>query len=130
MRFRTFHFSSNWLPILTAIACALAGNSLLAAPAKNELPSVTVRAAPGKNELPSVTVSYFDLDLATPAGVQALYDRMKDAARTVCDSLATREIGRMGLWRDCYEQAVDDAVATVDRPALTALYQAERTTTG
>lgn len=33
-------------------------------------------------------------------------------------------------WRDCYEQAVEDAVATIDRPALTALYQAERTTQG
>jgi UrcA family protein len=130
MRFRTFHFSSNWLSILTAIACALAGNSLLAAPAKNELPSVTVRAAPAKNELPSMTVSYFDLDLATPAGVQTLYDRMKDAARTVCASLESKQLGRMSPWRDCYQQAVEDAVATVDRPALTALYQAERTTKG
>ncbi len=77
-----------------------------------------------------MTVSYFDLDLSTPAGVQTLYDRTKQAARSVCASFASKELGRLAFRRDCYEQAVDDAVATVDRPALTALYQTGRTTKG
>jgi UrcA family protein len=101
------------LSILTLIACSLACGSALA-----------VAAA---DDIPTVTVSYADLDLSKPAGAQTLYRRIEDAARTVCGPLASRELRRRRLWRDCYEQAVEDAVATADQAILTAMTDAART---
>ena len=36
-------------------------------------------------QIPSVTVNYADLNLNTPAGVDALYARLRAASRSVCD---------------------------------------------
>ena len=87
------------------------------------------RCAAG-GEVPSVTVSYADLDLSNPAGAHTLYQRIKAAASTVCAPLESKELKRNRLWRDCYEQAVSNAVATINRPTLTALHQAGRTGRG
>jgi UrcA family protein len=114
--FNTVHSSTTWLPTLTAIACTLTGGTLLAAPAADEVPTMIV--------------SFADLDLSKPAGAQALYQRIKHAARMVCAPLESRELGRRALWRDCYEQAVANTVVTLDRPTLTALHRATRTATG
>jgi UrcA family protein len=78
------------------------------------------------DEVAAVTVNYADLDVSKPAGAQQLYQRIKSAARKVCAPLNGKDLHRMFLWRDCYEQAVADAVATIDRPALSALHQSER----
>jgi UrcA family protein len=115
----TLHLSCTWLAAIAAIACNLtAGNASAATPAA---------------KVPTVTVSYADLDLSKPAGVEMLYQRIKDAARTVCAPLASKGLTREGvwrLWRDCYEQAVSNAVASINRPTLTALHRATRTARG
>ena len=111
----THHSSGTWLA-LAWITCTLAAGTAFAAP----------RAV----EIPSVKVSYVDLDLSNPAGAATLYQRIKAAARTVCAPLESTQLKRHLLWRDCYQQAVSNAVATIDRPTLTALHQAARTARG
>jgi UrcA family protein len=72
----------------------------------------------------SVTVSFADLDLSKAAGAQALYKRIKVAARRVCGSQGSyMYLASRSVWRKCYDTAVAEAVADVDRPSLTALYK-------
>jgi UrcA family protein len=75
-------------------------------------------------QVPQVTVSYSDLDLSKPAGAQTLYKRIKAAASHVCGSRGhyTRLESRK-VWRGCYDTAIADAVAQIDRPSLTALHK-------
>jgi UrcA family protein len=75
-------------------------------------------------QVTQVTVGYSDLDLSKPAGAQTLYQRIKSAAAQVCGSRGhyTRLESRK-LWRDCYDGAVANAVAQIDRPSLTALHK-------
>jgi UrcA family protein len=77
-------------------------------------------AAPNPHEPPSVTVNYADLDLTKPAGAKTLYDRLKRAARNVCHPYDSNQMRKR--WRECYDQAIANAVADVDRPMLTALH--------
>jgi UrcA family protein len=109
--FKISQSSRNWLFTATALACTLTGSGLCAATA-------------AADEVDSVTVSYADLDLSKPAGVQILYGRIQAAARKVCSPLDdNRQLQRMQQWRDCYETAVADAVTTINRPTLTALHR-------
>ena len=69
----------------------------------------------------SIKVSYADLNLSNPAGADALYGRIKHAAKQACgyegSSLADRR-----LWRICVNEAVGDAVGRVNSPLLTAAH--------
>lgn len=77
-------------------------------------------------QVPQVTVSYADLDLSKAAGAQTLYKRIKNAAARVCGSSGRYTIleGRKA-WHACYDTAVANAVAQIDRPTLTALHREE-----
>jgi UrcA family protein len=81
----------------------------------------------------SVAVSFADLDLSKAAGAQTLYKRIKAAARQVCGprDLYTH-VGSQKQFRKCYDTAVANAVAEIDRPSLTALYKEDtaRTASG
>ena len=72
----------------------------------------------------SIKVGYGDLDLSTQAGAATLYNRIRGAARQVCgyegDSFADKAI-----WKSCFSGAIDNAVATVNNPRLTALHQGQ-----
>jgi UrcA family protein len=81
-------------------------------------------ASAGEPQKVSKIVSYADLDLSKPAGAQALYNRIKRAAREVCGSADYyKNVSPPKAWRECVDTAVADAVAEVDRPSLTALHQ-------
>jgi UrcA family protein len=69
----------------------------------------------------SVKVSYADLDLSTQAGATTLFNRIRSAARTVCG----HDDWSYSRWtfKRCFDQAVGNAVAKVNSPQLTALYQ-------
>jgi len=69
------------------------------------------------------TVNYRDLNLSTIEGASILYQRLKGAARAVCDGPPSGEVHAYQEWRSCYEAAIADAVAKVDSPLLTALYR-------
>lgn len=70
----------------------------------------------------SVKVSYADLDLSKQAGAEALYQRIRTAARTVCGRPSSREIVRLMLFRQCYGEAIDTAVKRIDISSLYAVH--------
>ena len=69
---------------------------------------------------PSVTVRYADLDLSSPAGATALYQRIQAAAKQVCSAGADpiEHMSRGG----CYHRAIDNAVRKVNSPLLIAVH--------
>ena len=72
------------------------------------------------------TVSFADLDLSKAAGAQTLYKRIKAAARNVCGPADNYTfVTPNKAFRKCYDKAIADAVAQIDRPSLTALHREE-----
>ena len=71
----------------------------------------------------SQVVKFGDLNLASDAGAQALYQRIKLAARRVCAGADTDDRFGNLEYRNCMKQAVDNAVAKIDRPTLTTVAQ-------
>lgn len=106
--------------ILNSVAgLLLAGAWQCAVPAIAAAPS----QAPG--DAPQITVRFYDLNLEQPAGVAALYWRIKFAAREVCgDPKPPGSAVISAAWRDCVSQSIDRAVAALDRPTVTAYHQA------
>ena len=72
----------------------------------------------------SVTVSWADLDLTKPAGVRALYRRIKAAAHVACTALEEDRLFEPLFARSCFDQAVDAAVAKVSDARLLTLHGA------
>jgi UrcA family protein len=85
-------------------------------------------AASSENQLPHVTVKYGDLNLNVREGIDTLYQRIKGAARSVCDqAISGSEPFRHNQWNSCYNTAVANAVAKVNNTQLT-LRHAQSTT--
>lgn len=70
----------------------------------------------------SVTVHYGGLDLANGKGAEALYSRLRGAARQVCATLDGRELRQKAAYRSCYNEALGNAVNQVNREAVTVLH--------
>jgi UrcA family protein len=88
-------------------------------------------AAPASGgEVPVYHVNYADLDLAHRAGADALFARIKSAARRVCEPAAESEPFRFAQLREqrCIEKAIADAVADVGSPLLTDAYLGKAST--
>ena len=79
---------------------------------------VTSNAHAG-DEVRSETVKFADLNLGSPAGVEALYGRIHAAARRVCDQPAGEQAGI----RACMTKAESEAIGKVNVPLLTGFYQ-------
>lgn len=96
-------------PLMTALLCtaAFVTTGAIAAPPSRE----------------SVHVSYVAADLAQPEAAAALYLRIQRAARRVCHEPDLRMLRDHLLYQQCYDKAVDDAVANVNATALTALHR-------
>jgi len=76
-------------------------------------------AAPqGAAAVPSVAVNYTDLNLASSAGVDALYHRISVAARAVCPNPDIRELAALSAAESCRVEAVARAVREVNNPKL------------
>jgi len=73
----------------------------------------------------SQVVRFDDLNLASEAGVRALYLRIRNAAGDVCgpSQLAGSHVVSEA-WKDCVSSAVRTAILKVNRPTLTAYYAA------
>ena len=67
----------------------------------------------------SESVKFGDLNLSSPAGVEALYGRIHAAARRVCEQPA----GEQRAVVRCMTNAESEAIGTVNNPLLTAFYQ-------
>ena len=91
--------------------------------------SLVAYSASAEPKAKQQTVSFADLDLSKPAGAQTLYKCIKAAARRVCGPVDRYTfVTPAQTSRQCYEQAIADAVAQVDRPSLTALHREETRT--
>jgi UrcA family protein len=75
-------------------------------------------------ETHSVTVKYADLNLDHAADIGVLYHRIRLAAGIACgESHLTGSHISLPAWEQCVRLAVDDAVAKLDRPALSAYHR-------
>jgi UrcA family protein len=67
-------------------------------------------------------VSYRDLNLDTEAGVRVLYHRLRRAAEQVCTPRGSLDAVVKAGWRACYDDAMNSAVASINKPMVTALH--------
>ena len=70
-------------------------------------------------------VRFADLDLTRPAGAQALYRRIQQAARDVCEPDRLRDGVYMSSYRLCLSSAIARAVIEVGSPLLTEHHQSQ-----
>jgi UrcA family protein len=105
MKLESIAHSSIWSVGFTSVLCLL---------------GVSAGSA-GTSHAAGVSVNYRDLNLSTIEGAITLHERLKGAARTVCDGLTG--VAAYQEWRSCFEAAMADAVATVNSPLLTAVHR-------
>ena len=94
--------------------------------------ATTAFAAPmfaKSGEAKQVTVKFADLNLENEAGVEALYGRIRGAARNVCKDAQGRSAAQHLQWTSCMSQAMDGAVASVGSDALSSLHIAKTSST-
>jgi UrcA family protein len=85
--------------------------------------TVDARAAAPVSDPPSITVSYSDVAFGNTAGAAEVYRKLRAAARKVCGvSNGNKDLDVIVAARECYEEALADAVRKIDRPTLTALH--------
>jgi len=75
------------------------------------------------NERHQYVVRFADVDLSSIDGAITVYSRIRQAANAVCESLDSRVLGLMEKHSACVNQAIADAVASVDRPLLSQYHQ-------
>jgi UrcA family protein len=76
-------------------------------------------------------VNYGDLNLDTEAGARVLYRRLRQAASELCTSIENMDAVLRATWSTCYHNAMNSAVASVNKPRVTALHsQLSRIGTG
>ena len=76
------------------------------------------------DDVHSVRVDFADLDLTSPAGAEHLYRRLSIAARDVCgDDSEIVDLNQLAAIHACRSEALEDAVATVNRPLLTSAFE-------
>jgi UrcA family protein len=115
----------NAVVIRSALALALtAAIGCAAAPARADRINringeVTVTSAP------TITVSFAELDISKPRGLEVLYSRIEHAAKAVCGLEYSMQLARTRVAKTCYKTAIDDAVRQINRPTLTALHLAK-----
>lgn len=74
----------------------------------------------------NVAVSYADLNLANPTGLDTLYRRVKSAAHKVCgveNMRVSLDITRKN--QECISVAIDNAIENIGDARLAALHQAK-----
>jgi UrcA family protein len=80
-------------------------------------------AQAGPTGEPQLVVSYGDLDLSGKFGARVLISRLDVAASQVCGGAPVmRDLERTALYRACKHQAMDNAVASVGSPTVSAIY--------
>jgi UrcA family protein len=77
----------------------------------------------GAVEVKSVHVSYADLNLAEKAGQQTLYERLKGAAEDVCGETRGIELSQVRRQRQCYKEALDNAIGQVGSKGLESIHE-------
>jgi UrcA family protein len=101
--------------------CSLVAIAVLGAVAA----SFTGVAAAGNPELLQITVKYGDLNVSTAQGAATLYNRIRMAAQEVCWPLDHGDASSKRQTDACAHKAIVEAVTSIDRPALFAVYSAK-----
>jgi UrcA family protein len=70
----------------------------------------------------SVNVKFADLNISSPAGARALYDRLRAAAQGACSYYWFATDADEAR---CVHDAIANAVTKVNQPALSAVYTAK-----
>jgi UrcA family protein len=83
-------------------------------------------SAEDRDDAPTAHVYFGDLNLGNPTGVQMLYRRINLAANKVCGQADLRDLRATERKEQCIEHAIDEAIATVNNPKLSALRQSVR----
>jgi UrcA family protein len=105
--------------VALAVAAGAAGALLLSVtPARAE----TAASGPDEVEVHSETVHFDDLNLSSPKDAKRLYTRLRGAAETVCGDYDVRDFVDTREARKCENDAVAEAVAKVNQPLLTSVY--------
>ena len=98
------------------VSLALASTVLLAFAAASTVPA--------NEQVRGETVKFADLNVDSPAGVQALYDRIHAAAKRVCsDSDPLQQLAAGSCARKAEARAIDK----LNLPQLTAFYKTQST---
>lgn len=88
--------------------------------------TVDARADEAKANPPSITVSYSDVAFGNTEGAASVYRKLKVAARRVCNvDNGSKDLSIQIATRECYREALENAVQKIDRPTLTALHASE-----
>ncbi len=72
-------------------------------------------------ELRTATVAYADLDLNRDAGALVMLQRIRSAAKKVCEPEPTT-LAERSAYRTCYNSALSDALSGLHNPRVSALY--------
>jgi UrcA family protein len=104
----------------TSIATlVLLGSAVVGTPA---LAAISAHAGE-QEETHKMVVHYGDLNVNTELGAQELYRRISYAAHEVCGDVTDPAYSTLDhAYQQCRRTAMEQAVAKVDRPILTALY--------
>jgi UrcA family protein len=112
--------------VLTNWEIAMKNLTTMIAVASFALSVGTIARADSTPEFRSVTVKYADVNTANDEGAALLYQRLASAAKSVCrDFEPGRRLELMAQYKSCVHNAISNAVADVDSPAVTA-YAAQR----
>lgn len=80
-------------------------------------------ASPGYAPGESINVKYSSAELDRRDGPERVYGRIRQAARIVCNESDVHNLARRSEYLQCYNQAVEAALATVGDARLTALHR-------
>ena len=99
---------------LTACALALALTTPLAA-----------HAASAGDQAPTATVRYSDLNLTRSADAAVMLKRLDRAASSACgvSQFSLREVRVAVRQSDCYRDGMNQAVASLNSPTVTAIFK-------
>ena len=88
--------------------------------------SVPAIAAADELKGRSEKVVYSDLNVVKESGAQALYSRLQRASKRVCGVESYKNAGGIRIMseqRDCFRNAMNEAVAQINNPTLTAIHE-------
>jgi UrcA family protein len=87
------------------------------------IPSYAAQPLQQQQQILTQRVRFADLNLHSPQGNAALYERLNFAAHRVCDDGDDWFLNTTDDARQCRSQAIAGAVEQIHSPMLTALYQ-------
>jgi len=113
-----------------SISTRLIGGLILASAFAGFAPTALADAANSYGPAESVTVHYDDLNLEAEAGAKALVNRIAAAATLVCGGQQDFrfKLGARLRFETCRTSATQSAIAKVDHPRVTAIYESKQST--